>query len=73
MNEDVVQWSSPAEPWFKLNVDGVTFFTYKSIGIRAVICDHTRRVEAALSKKLYAPLGPMEIEAKALEKGVNFA
>ena len=54
-------------------MDGVTFFTHKSVGIRAVICDHTGRVEAALSKKLYAPLGPMEIEAKALEEGVNFA
>lgn len=30
-------------------------------------------MEAALSKKLYGPLGPMEIEAKTLEEGVNFA
>ena len=54
-------------------MDGVTFSTHKSTGIGALICDHAGRVEAALSKKLYAPLGPMEIEAKALEEGVNFA
>ena len=54
-------------------MDGVTFSTHKSAGIGALICDHAGRVEAALSKKLYAPLGPMEIEAKALEEGVNFA
>ena len=30
-------------------------------------------MEVALSKKLYAHLGPLEIEAKALEEGVSFA
>lgn len=66
-------WSSLAEPWFKLNVGGATFSTHKSAGIGAVICDHAMRVEAVWSKKLYTPLGPMEIEAKSLEEGVNFA
>ena len=38
-----------------------------------MICDNTGRVEAALSKKLPTPLGPLEIKAKALEDGVLFA
>ena len=68
-----MHWSLLVEPWFKLNIDGVTFATHKSVGIRAVIRDYTRRVGVALSKKLYAHLGPLEIEAKALEEGVSFA
>ena len=68
-----MHWSLLVEPWFKLNIDGVTFATHESIGIGAVIRDYTGRVEVALSKKLYAHLGPLEIEAKALEEGVSFA
>nr|POF11374.1 hypothetical protein CFP56_65696 [Quercus suber] len=44
-----------------------------SVGIGVVLRDYTERVEAALSKKLYAHLGPLEIEAKVLEEGVSFA
>ena len=33
----------------------------------------TSLLEAALSKKLYAHWGPLEIEAKVLEEGVSFA
>ena len=64
-----MHWSLPIEPWFKLNVNGATFATHESVGIEAVLHDYTRRVEATLSKKLYAHLGPLEIEAKALEEG----
>ena len=68
-----MHWSLPVEPWFKLNVDGATFATYESIEIGAVIHDYIGRVEVSLSKKLYAHLGPPEIEAKVLEQGVSFA
>ena len=68
-----MQWLSPIKPYFKLNVNGATFSIHKSAGIGAIVCDHAGRVEAALSKKLYAPIGPMEIEARALDEGVNFS
>ena len=68
-----MQWLSPVEPYFELNVDGATFSIRKSTGIGAVVRDHAGRVEATLSKKLYPPLGPMEIKAKVLEEGVNFS
>ena len=48
-----MHWSLLVEPWFKLNVDGVTFATHESIGIGAVIRDYTGRVEVDLSKKLH--------------------
>nr|POE60612.1 hypothetical protein CFP56_78225 [Quercus suber] len=70
-----MHWSLSVEPWFKLNVDGATFATQESVGIGAVIRDYTGRLWRLLnlSKKLYAHLGLLEIEAKALEEGVSFA
>ena len=38
-----------------------------------VIRDHAGRVTTALSKIVHQPLGPLEIEAKAMEEGVTFA
>ena len=38
-----------------------------------MIRDHQGAVVAALSKKLKAPLGAIEMEAKAMEEAVNFA
>ena len=38
-----------------------------------VIRDHAGRVTAALNKIVHQPLGPLEIEAKAMEEGVTFA
>ena len=68
-----MHWSLSVEPWFKLNVDGATFATHEFVEIGAVLRDYKGRVEVVLSKKLYAHLGPLEIEAKALEEGVSFA
>ena len=38
-----------------------------------LVRDFGRRVEATLNKSLSMPLGPLEIEAKAMEEGVQFA
>ena len=38
-----------------------------------VIRDHAGRVTTALNKIVHQPLGPLEIEAKAMEEGVTFA
>ena len=54
-------------------MDGVVFSQQKEIGIGVVIRDHHGAVVAALSKKLKAPLGAIEVEAKAMEEAVNFA
>lgn len=50
-NKDA-QWSPPKAPWYKLNVDGATFESSHSSGVRAVIRDFTGRVEAVLSKNI---------------------
>ena len=56
-----------------LNVDGATFKSSHSSRVGVVNRDFAGRVEATLSKNIPDLLGPLEIEAKALEEGVLFA
>ena len=43
------------------------------MGLGIIIRDDEGRMEEALSKKIFAPLGAMEAEAKAFEVGLLFA
>ena len=56
-----------------MNVDGIVFSKRKQAGVGVVIRDEVGQVIAALCQKLFAPLGPLETEAKAMEVGVKFA
>ena len=56
-----------------MNVDGAVFKGRKESGVGAIIQDANGLVVAALSKIIYAPLGPLEVEAKAFESGLQFA
>ena len=58
---------------FKANVDGAVFSALGAVGIGVIIQDEEGRVEAALSKRIKAPLGAIEAEAKAFEAGLLFA
>ena len=60
-------------PRYKVNTDAAVFSNLKAIRIGVVICDHEGSVIAALSKHLPLPLGPLEAEAKAIDKAVLFA
>ncbi|XP_023914729.2 uncharacterized protein LOC112026278 [Quercus suber] len=71
--EPPVTWTPPRNGWFKINVDGAIFSKQKNVGIGVLIRDEWGRVEAAMSKKIKAPLGSMEVEAKALEVGLMLA
>ena len=51
---------------------GAVFSQSGQIGVGVVIRDHEGRVIATLSNQVQHPLGPLEIEAKALEVGVWF-
>lgn len=57
----------------KINVDGAVFERQWAVGIGVVIRDHLGLVRAALSMKIHALLGPLEIEAKVMEEGMRFA
>ncbi|KAK9998457.1 hypothetical protein SO802_018060 [Lithocarpus litseifolius] len=66
-------WTLPTAPTYKVNVDGAVFSHIQGSRVGVVICDHERRVAAAISKKLLQPLGPLEIEAKVMKIRVSFA
>ena len=56
-----------------MNVDGAVFKAQTAVGVGVLIRDCNGQVIAALSKRINAPLGPLETEAKAFEAGVQFA
>ena len=66
-------WPLPHNPKYKVNVDGAIFQHLEAVRIGVVARDHTGQCLAAMSKKLWVPLGPLEAEAKAMEEGIDFA
>ena len=68
-----VRWSPPPTARYKLNLDGAVFKEQKSAGIGVLIRDEQGQVVAALSQKINAPLGALEVEVKAVEVALQFA
>ena len=68
----VIPWSPPQNGQFKINVDGAVFSEQKAVGVGVVIRDDKGRLEAALRRKISAPMGAVEAEAKAFEAGLLF-
>ena len=66
-------WLPPRANWFKINVDGAVFESQKAASLVVIIRDDRGRVEVAMSKKVLAPLGALETEAKAFEAGLLLA
>ena len=66
-------WCPPLENMYKVNVDGVVFSAKKEAGIGIVVWDCQGLVMATMSTKVSAPLGPLEVEAKAFEASLQFA
>ena len=57
----------------KINVDGTLSKHSCSTGIGVVIRDDAGSIVAALGKHFHVPLGPLEVEAKAFEAGLQLA
>ncbi|XP_065636023.1 uncharacterized protein LOC111983043 isoform X1 [Quercus suber] len=68
-----VRRSPPPTASYKMNMDGAVFKTQKSAGVGVIIRDEQGQVVAALSQKINAPLGALEVEAKAVEIALQFA
>ena len=60
-------------PKYKVNVDGAVFAQAQRSRVGAVVRDYDRQVTTTSSKLILQPLGPLEIEAKAMEISVSFA
>ena len=73
MVKDSGQWICLKPPWYKINTKAAVFEQQQATEVGAVIQDHEGQVVARLSKKLWYPLGPLEVEAKALEEAIEFA
>ena len=75
MSNPVLQqsWLPPSDQLYKVNVDVAVFKARNESGVGAIVRDANGLVVAALSKKIHAPLGPLEVEAKAFELGLEFA
>ena len=67
-----VSWTPPTTPIFKINVDGAVFSKQGALGLGVLVRDGLGRVIAALSKRVQAPMGVVEAEAKAFEAGMLF-
>ena len=58
---------------YKANVDGAIFKEQLTSGLGVIIRDADGQVVGALSQQIYARLGALEAEAKAMEAVVMFA
>ena len=64
-------WLPPSNQLYKVNVDGAIFKERNELGVGVIIRDDNGLVVAAMCKKFHAPLGPLEVEAKAFESGLH--
>ena len=66
-------WLPPSNQMYKVKVEGAFFKARRESEVGVIIRDANGLVMAALSKKFYATFGPLEVEAKAFESGLQFA
>ena len=69
----VGRWSPPSGSQYKVNVDGAMFSKWNESDVGVIIRDDKGLVVAALSKKIGAPVGALEVEANTFEVGLQFA
>ena len=66
-------WTPPCPTHYKINVDRAVFKEQKMAGVGILIRDATGQLIGAYSKKIGAPLGAIEAEAKVVKLGLQFA
>ena len=69
----VLRWNPPPVSSLKINVDGTTFADLRTVGIRLIVQDWNGGFVATMCKQIHAPLGPLKVELKVVEVGLQFA
>ncbi|XP_075669817.1 uncharacterized protein LOC142639542 [Castanea sativa] len=67
-----VKWTPPSPTRYKINVDGAMSKEQQIAGVGILIRDDEGHLIGACNKKIEAPLGAIEAEAKAAELGLQF-
>nr|XP_023891465.1 uncharacterized protein LOC112003484 [Quercus suber] len=67
------QWSPLKQGWYKVNTDGAIFRETGSWGIGVVVRNEKGQIMGTLCKRLGLSLGALEVGAKAMEEGFQFA
>ena len=66
-------WNPPPQGMYKVNIDAVVFKEQRCCGIGVIIRNEKGQMMGALCKKVAAPWGSLEAEAKAAETGILLA
>lgn len=67
------QWSPPPRECFKINFDGATFPDLGKAGLGVVIRNCTGNVVASLLEQAPLPFSPVNVEAMATARAIQFA
>ena len=67
------RWKPPVQELMKINFDGAIFAEEKSSGLGVVIRDRQGLVVASMATRIPQQLQPVEIEAMAASKALEFA
>ena len=69
----LIKWKPPPPGYFKINYDGALYSSSNCSGIGIVIRDHEGLVIAPLAQSVNQAYKPVEIEAMAAARAIEFA